>query len=380
MAEAETGTSASRILYINSEDARKQGGNLTHSGTSFTTTNYRFILQQPITVPAHHSIVMSLHHASIPYTFYNFRRNINDKLRFSITASGVNGSTAVEHTIFITPGNYTALSMIAEIQKKLEAHASFDGKLHIRFNPETNKYEWRYNIAAGHPHGHRLTLRFTQDPDTFSEYTDDIHSEIGFDNMKWFELSGLMADCWFDDNGSGAADAFTFGWSLGGAAAGQATIDTSDSTSYYFTGDDKSGPPLPYINYFSSIDMSAHNHSLYVRTNLSSHSVQDSGTGGAFSSILAKIPVQGERGSIITLDPTDGAVHQLLLKVKVIDAIFIRLTDRQNRFIDLNGLDWNIALQLDFIETPKLEIPIDKRLEIEQKLYNDFKKSKEETK
>jgi len=375
MAEAETSTSASRVIFISSEDARTQGGNLTTPGTSFVTTNYRFLLQQPIAVPEHHSIVMSLHHCSIPYTFYNFRRNINDKLRFSITASGVSGSSATEHTIYIRPGNYTAISMITEIQKKLEAHASWvaGSTLHIRFNPETNKYEWRYNAAGG---GGRLTLRLTQDPDTFSEYTDDIHSEIGFDNMKWFELSGLMADSWFDDNGSGAADAFTWGWSLGGASPGQATADTSDSTSYYFTGDDTTGA-LPYINYFSSIDMSAHNHSLFVRTNLSSHSVQDSGTGGAFSSILAKIPVKGERGGVITINPTDGAVHQLLLKVKMIDVIYIRLTDRKNRLIDLNGLDWSIALQLDFIETPKIKIPTDKRLEIEQKLYEEFKKNKE---
>jgi len=123
--------------------------------------------------------------------------------------------------------------------------------------------------------------------------------------------------------------------------------------------------------------MSAHNHSLFVRTNLSSHSVQDSGTGGAFSSILAKIPVTGERGGVITINPTDGAVHQLLLKVKMIDVIYIRLTDRKNRLIDLNGLDWSIALQLDFIETPRIKIPTDKRLEIEQKLYEEFKKNKE---
>ena len=44
----------------------------------------------------------------------------------------------------------------------------------------------------------------------------------------------------------------------------------------------------------------------------------------------------------------------------------------------MNGLDWNIALQLDFIETPKLEIPKDKRLAIEQKLYEEFKKNKED--
>lgn len=376
MAEAETNTSASRIIFINSEDARSQSGNLTHPGTSFTTTDYRFLLQQPITIPQHHSIVMSLHHCSIPYTFYNFRRNINDRLRFSITASGVNGSTAAEHTIFITPGNYNVLTMIAEIQRKLTAHAAWvvGSTLHIRFNPDTNKYEWRYNAAGG---GGRLTLRLLDGAGL--NYEDDISAEIGFDSMKWFNLSGNLADVWFDDNGGGAANSFTFGQSN---AVGQSTYDTSILATDFFTGDDTT-TALPYINYFSSVDMMANNHSLYVRTNLSSHSVQDSGTGGAFSSILAKIPVANSitgRGGLITLDPTDGAVHQLLLKVKVIDAIYIRLTDRKNRLIDLNGLDWNISLQLDFIETPKIEIPMDKRLEIEQKLYNDFKKSKEQQK
>ena len=374
--EAETGTAASRVIFINSLDARGQGGNLTHPGTSFTTTDFKFHLQQPIAVPAEHSIVMSLHSCSIPYTFYNFRRGINDMLRFSITATGVAaGPTDTIETIYISPGSYNAISMITEIQKKLEAHTAFDGKLHIRYNPDTTKYEWRYNIAAGHPHGHRLTLRLTQ-PSDDSDYDDDISAEIGFDEMKWSNLGGVLTDVWFDDDGAGNANSFTFGnsYSSGGTPL---TYATSTSTDYFWNGDNHYAPAPP-INYFSAVDMLANNHSLFVRTNLSSHSVQDSTTNGAFSSILAKIPVDKYSGDVITLSPTDGAVHQLLLKIKMIDTIFIRLTDRKNRLIDLNGLDWNIALQLDFIETPKLEIPKDKRLAIEQKLYEEFKKNKED--
>ena len=62
----------------------------------------------------------------------------------------------------------------------------------------------------------------------------------------------------------------------------------------------------------------------------------------------------------------------------MIDTIFIRLTDRKNRLIDLNGLDWNLSLQLDFIETPQIEVAKDKRLELEEKLYEEYKKSIEE--
>ena len=53
--------------------------------------------------------------------------------------------------------------------------------------------------------------------------------------------------------------------------------------------------------------------------------------------------------------PRDGINHKLFLKVREIDRIFIRLTDVNNRLIDLNGLDWNLSLQFDFIETPDVK-------------------------
>ena len=55
------------------------------------------------------------------------------------------------------------------------------------------------------------------------------------------------------------------------------------------------------------------------------------------------------------IHPSDGAQHKLFLKVREIDKLFVRLTDVNNRLIDLNGLDWNLSLQFDFIELPEVQ-------------------------
>ena len=55
------------------------------------------------------------------------------------------------------------------------------------------------------------------------------------------------------------------------------------------------------------------------------------------------------------IQPSDGINHKLFLKVREIDKIFIRLTDVNNRLIDLNGLDWNLSLQFEFIQLPEVE-------------------------
>ena len=67
------------------------------------------------------------------------------------------------------------------------------------------------------------------------------------------------------------------------------------------------------------------------------------------------------------------AAYVKLLKIREISVISVRLTDQKNRVIDLNGLDWDLSLQFDFIEKIELKVPKDKRLEIEEKKYNDWK-------
>ena len=61
---AETGTAASRVLFISSADAT----------TIFNenTSNFLFVLEEPVVVPNHHSILLSVIGAEIPYSFYNF--------------------------------------------------------------------------------------------------------------------------------------------------------------------------------------------------------------------------------------------------------------------------------------------------------------------
>ena len=123
--------------------------------------------------------------------------------------------------------------------------------------------------------------------------------------------------------------------------------------------------------------MNAAIRSLYIRTNLSTSSILDSSVGGGYSSILARVPIDVDSGGVITISPSDGSVHKLIIKVREITIIGVRLTDQRNRVIDLNGLDWDVSFQFDFIENPELKIPMDKRMEIDLKKYEKFKTDKE---
>ena len=74
----ETDTSASRVLYINSKDATVYFNN--------NQSDFSFTLEEPIVVPEHHSMLMSIYSAEIPYSFYNFRVGVNCRLDYSVTA------------------------------------------------------------------------------------------------------------------------------------------------------------------------------------------------------------------------------------------------------------------------------------------------------
>ena len=71
---SETETTASRVLYINSKDATAVFGN--------NRADFDFTLEEPIVVPDHHSILMSVYSAEIPYSFYNFQTGKNTRLDY----------------------------------------------------------------------------------------------------------------------------------------------------------------------------------------------------------------------------------------------------------------------------------------------------------
>ena len=126
--------------------------------------------------------------------------------------------------------------------------------------------------------------------------------------------------------------------------------------------------------FFSVVDVNFHIRSLYLRTNITQHSVLDSSIGSRFSNILARIPITSQSGGELVVAPSDGAVHQLILKVREITSISVRLTDKDNKLIDLNGLDFQVALQFDFIETPQVSVPVSMREKVEAKKIHKFLK------
>lgn len=353
MANLETGTGASRVMFINSGDARLQGnGSL--------TSDYIFIPDESIVVPPHHSILMSLHHTQIPFSFYNFQSGRNTKLDYGLTDTGV-VSAVDTGTIEIPEGNYNAATLRNKVMELLNAEPNV-GTLTIRFNRDTLKYEYNWVGLAGF---RRLTLRIATGANTINNFRD----EFGFNDNKFYLGVGSY-NVYFENDGAGRLEC---GFSTDVADTPYYVLATGADTAYW-TGVGNQGLTE---NIFSVVDMNAAIRSLYIRTNLTTSSILDSSVGGGYSSILARVPIEVLSGGIITISPSDGSVHKLIIKVREITLIGVRLTDQRNRLIDLNGLDWDVSFQFDFIENPELKVPIDKRLEIELKKYDKFKTEKE---
>ena len=354
MANLETGTGASRVMFLNSADATQ------HQAGSSITTDYIFIPDESIVVPAHHSILMSLHHTQIPFSFYNFQSGRNTTLDYGLTDTGV-VSNSTTGTITIPEGNYNAATLLNKIMELLNAETNL-GTLTIRFNRDTLKYEWNW---VGLNNYRRLTLRIASGANADTNFRD----EMGFNSNKFY-LGASNFNVYFQNDGAGNLDC---GFSTDAAATSY--FQTTGANTAFWTGEGNQGGLTE--NIFSVVDMNAAIRSLYVRTNLSTTSVLDSSVGGGFSSILARVPIDVDSGGIITIKPADGAVHKLIIKVREITIIGVRLTDQRNRVIDLNGLDWDISLQFDFIENPELRVPMDKRMEIDLKKYEKYKTDKE---
>ena len=358
MANLETGTGASRVMFINSADATQ------HQAGSSITTDYIFIPDESIVVPPHHSILMSLHHTQIPFSFYNFQSGRNTTIDYGLTDTGV-VSGADTGSITIPEGNYNAATLLNKIMELLNAETNL-GTLTIRYNRDTLKYEWNWVGLASY---RRLTLRIATGDNGSEKLDRNFRDEIGFNSNKFY-LGNSAFNVYFENNGAGRLEC---GYSSDSASTPYYVLASGADTAYW-TGEGNQGNTE---NIFSVVDMNAAIRSLYVRTNLSTSSVLDSSVGGGCSSILARVPIDVDSGGVITISPSDGSVHKLIIKVREITIIGVRLTDQRNRVIDLNGLDWDISLQFDFIENPELKIPMDKRLELDLKKYEKFKTEKE---
>ena len=343
----ETETTASRVLYINSKDATAVFNN--------NRADFDFTLEEPIVVPEHHSILMSVYSAEIPYSFYNFKAGKNTRLDYVITNYGTACNYTADGKVDMTPlvpgnqaltytlpqGNYNAV----ELANILTASIAW---LSVVFNPISLKFEFECVI-----NGTRITLALRNGPNTGTPGApgDDMNEELGFD---WFNIQG--------DPYVGVQGGVT--WEAGYTNATGVPIVPGPGTDIVAINFPSIVQiPLPADDV---VDMTNSIRSLFVRTNLSTTSVLDSHIGGGFSNILCRVPINAEPGGIITIQPSNGHIHQLLLKLKAITNISIRLTNQKNTTIDLNGLDFDLSLKLDFIESKYLHEPPTLRQLIDQ--------------
>ncbi len=339
----ETNTDASRVLYINSKDATTYYNN--------NQSDFVFTLQEPIVVPEHHSMMMSVYSAEIPYSFYNFRVGVNCRLDYAITlfntpadydANGFLDLTPVgAQSLLLPEGNYNAVELADYLTNNVVAPGPLY-PLEVTFDSISLKFRFRCVIA-----NQRITLAMRNSAST----QEDMNEELGFD------LINIDGDPFVELNAGGTQ--WFNGFSNPPAVPPGVGVDTI-----------RDGPFLSAPTYFlfadDVVDMTNSIRSLFLRTNLSTTSVLDSHIGGGFSNILTRVPINAEPGGIITIKPTDGDVHKLLLKVKSITNIEITLTNQKNQVINLNGLTFDISLKLEFIADEDLMPAPNRRLDFEQ--------------
>ena len=287
----------SKIIYLDSRDASTY---LATNSDGFDMNSYfQYILQEQISIPDNMNVLISLNGATIPYSFYNIREGVNDKIDFTITENGTTNVSSA--TLTIPAGNYSAISLgnylegvfPDQVFSGFGGVGGYDFTFGCDYQPDSQKY--LLSIAgAGADAGKTLfaTLLF----DTGANKDSHARIELGFRERDVVVLAG--------------------------------------STDLSRTSD-------------NVIDINGSIHGVYIRTNLVSSGTLDS-QNGTFSNILARIPIKVQSGGIIFSEPSNNT-HKSLVDLSVIGTLTIRLTDERNRILDLNGLHFQLGIQIDFI-------------------------------
>jgi len=284
----------SKIIYLDSRDATSY---LATNNEGFDMNSYfQYQLVEEIEIPDSMNVLISLNGATIPYSFYNIREDVNDKVDFIIVENGTtNTGTGV---LTIPAGNYSAISLGNFVEGKIPdltlTGTNYDFTMTMDYQPDSQKYE--YSITG-----------------------------IGADVNK-----SLVLQLLFDSGANASTHArIEFGFRK------RDVLITPTSNDKERTSD-------------NVIDINGSIHGVYIRTNLVSSGTLDS-QNGTFSNILARIPIKVQSGGIIFAE-SEHNTHKSLVDLNNIGILTIRLTDERNRLLDLNGLHFQIAVQIDFIK------------------------------
>lgn len=292
----------SKIIYLDSRDAdtylatNNKGDNM--------SSYFQYVLKEELLIPDELNCLISLNGATIPYSFYNIREDVNDKIDFEIVEEGTLNTGSA--TLTIPAGNYSAISL-----------------------------------------GNYLEAEMPNQIFTGTTYSFNFTCDYQPDNQKFLlGIAGAGLD-------AGKVLAITLKFETGSNAETHARIELG-----FKARDVLITPTTQEADRLSDnvIDINGSIHGVYIRTNLVSSGTLDS-QNGTFSNILARIPIKVQSGGIIFSEAQNNT-HKSLVDLNHIGALTIRLTDERNRILDLNGLHFQLGIQIDFIQ--KIEpIPLE---------------------
>ncbi len=304
------------LIYIDSEDAEAdyESGDLAGESADFILD-----LEEPIICPENQMMLASMYSCSIPYSFYDIRNDVNDKIQFRIFNNGTGLATIFDidfgtnlpnapyYGVENSHGNYSTTSLSTQVNLIFTelirpgliagGFANINSTIQLLYIPTKQKYMVRL-------------LNFPNNliPQIQQQGAGYMDTEIGLPQ---------------DDN--------------------TIRVFAQDGTGVYFL-------LMPNV-----VDITGSTHGLFLRTNLASDSTIASDTGRS-TDILAHIPITGNQGDIIH-SPPQSNLHKSRVKVKAINHIHIQIRDERNRPMDFNGLHNHIVILIDFIYERKKIIP-----------------------
>jgi hypothetical protein len=99
------------------------------------TTNFIYVMKEPLLVPDHMNLLVSLHTATIPYSFYNIRDGVNDKIYYNMDGT--------DYIFTLNSGNYSATGLSSVLKTDIENNG---GIVTISYSRETLKFS--FNISG----------------------------------------------------------------------------------------------------------------------------------------------------------------------------------------------------------------------------------------
>lgn len=319
------GTLQEKVIYLDSRDADQYLATKIEGGVTTDLHSYsKFILTEKIEIPSNMDIAISLDSATIPYSFYNIREGVNNRIFYAVydKTSGTALFPGLA-TLFVPEGNYSALSLAQYLTDAIDNIAganplvpvSYLFDFTINYNSDLGKFEYGI-VGQGADAGKTLEFRFLAHHPVTNTQTDNMRGPLGLLPLEDFIFTGA---------------------------------------------------PQPFTNLSPNfVDVNDNLHGIFIRTNLTSANTLES-QSKTFSNILSRIPIDVNPGDVIFKESSNVG-HKAIIQTKNISQIVIKLVDDRNNVLDLNGLHFQVAIKLEIMYHQEIQRPMT-RAQMEENVY-----------